>query len=74
MSTDLAPLNLVAIPGPTDIRSEGRTYLLTLLYWNVVCGVPVDADAWRDAYGQAADYQTVVDARRELAQSEAVAS
>lgn len=62
-------ITLPVIPAPTDLHSEGRTYLLMLLYFNVVCGVPVDADAWRDAFGQAVDYQQVVVARRELAAS-----
>lgn len=57
------------IPTPTDLRSEGKTYLLMLLYFNVVCGVPVDAVAWREAFGQAADYQQVVEGRRELGAS-----
>ena len=55
------------IPAPLTLAYEGQMFLLQWLHMQVVCGVPVDAEAWRRAYGEAADYQTVVDARRELA-------
>ena len=55
------------IPSPIDLRHEGRTFLLSLLHFRVLCGAPIDDESWRDAFGQAADYQTVVDARHEVA-------
>ena len=55
------------IPSPVDLHHEGRTFLLSLLHYRILCGGTIDESSWRDAFGQAADYQTVVDARRELA-------
>lgn len=55
------------IPSPVALRHEGRVFLLSLLHIRVVCGAPIDAESWQDAYDQAVSYQTVFDARRELA-------
>lgn len=56
-----------AIPSPVDLPREGKIYLLSLLHFRILCGDTIDTESWRDAWGQAADYQTVVNARRELA-------
>ena len=61
------PLTQATIPSPADLRHEGRAYLITLLHFRILCGDTIDAEYWRDAWGQAADYQTVVDARKVLA-------
>lgn len=56
------------VPSPVvGLHHEGRMYLLSLVHYRILCGEPVDEQYWRDAFGQAADYQTVLDARRELA-------
>ena len=47
---------------------EGRMHLLAWAEMQVVCGLPIDAVEWRDAWGRAADYQTVCNARRVLAE------
>jgi hypothetical protein len=54
------------IPSVTSLGSAGRMFLVTWLEGLVFSDLPVDAAAWRDAWGRAADYQTVVDARRAL--------
>lgn len=50
---------------------EGRMHLLAWAEMQVLIGLPVDASSWRVAWGEAADYQTVVDARRVLAKGRA---
>jgi hypothetical protein len=42
-------------------------YLLAWAEMQVVCGIPITGGSWRDAWSEAADYQTVVDGRRVLA-------
>jgi hypothetical protein len=56
------------IPDALPLGREGRLYLLSWLHGDVVAGVQIDAVEWRDAWGRAADYQTVCNARRVLAE------
>jgi hypothetical protein len=57
------------IPDALTLGPEGRLYLLSWLHANVVCDIPITSEEWRRAWGNAADYQTAVNARRVLAEA-----
>lgn len=68
MTTTAPPaIDFEALPGALPLGHEGRLFLLSWLHADVICGRPITADSWRDAWGRAADYQTVVNLRAELA-------
>ena len=62
----------MATPLPTPIPSalpldhEGRLFLLSWLHADLTSDRPVTAESWRVAWGRAADYQTVVNAKAVL--------
>ena len=57
----------IPIPHIVELDHAGRMFLLGWLQVEVICGRPITAASWRDAFGRAADYQTVVAARTVLA-------
>ncbi len=57
----------LTIPTPLALGDTGRMFLLTWLEVDVLLGRPVTVDSWRAAYGRAADHETVLNARAELA-------
>jgi len=57
----------VPIPHIVELDHAGRMFLLGWLQVEVICGRPITAVSWREAFGRAADYQTVVAARTVLA-------
>lgn len=61
-------------PHIASLDHVGRTFLLGCLQFDILLDRPITAESWREAYGRAADYQTVVAARTVLAASERVAS
>jgi hypothetical protein len=54
------------IPTALPLGHEGRLFLLSWLRADVLSDVPVTAESWRAAWGMAADYQTLVNAREVL--------
>ena len=67
---DLAPVAPSALP----LDPGARLFMLTTLQAAAIIAGPKAVESWREAYGRAADYQTVVAARTVLAASERVAS
>lgn len=61
------PEDVTPLPTINDLGREGRAFLLAWVQTQILCDRPVTAEVWRDAWAQAADYQTVVDARKVLA-------
>ena len=59
---------MTPVPSVIDLGHAGRMFLVTWLEGLVISDLPITADAWRDAWGRAADYQTVVNARAALAE------
>lgn len=57
-------------PSIAHLGAEGRIHLLSWAEMQIACNLPVNAETWRQAYGQAADCQTVVTMRRELAKAD----
>lgn len=55
------------IPHIVELDHAGRMFLLGWLQVEVICGRPITASSWRDAWGRAADVQTVANARTVLA-------
>lgn len=55
------------VPDALPLDRAGRMFLLAFLHADLASGVPVTVDSWRTAYGLAADYQTVVNAKAVLA-------
>lgn len=55
------------IPHIVELDHAGRMFLLGWLQVEVICGRPITAVSWRDAFGRAADYQTVANAEVALA-------
>jgi hypothetical protein len=53
-------------PSALLLGDAGRVFLLTWLEVDVNLGRPVTVESWRDAWGRAADYQTVWNARQVL--------
>lgn len=62
-------------PTPTilDLDSAGRSFMLSWLAFDALVG-RIPADVWAEAYGRAADYQTVVNARELLASEQVKAA
>lgn len=54
------------VPSVIALGHAGRMFLLTWLEGLVISDLPITAELWRDAWGRAADYQTVVNAREVL--------
>jgi len=55
------------LPDILTLDRQARTYMLSWLSADIRLGRTVDAAAWREAYGAAADFQTVAAAREVLA-------
>lgn len=55
------------IPNALPINPDARLFMLTWLEADLHMGRTITPDSWRAAYGRAADYQTVVEARKVLA-------
>lgn len=59
---------IFSTPGaPLALGPEGRLFLLSWLHADVLSNVPITEQSWREAWGKAADYQTVVNAKAALA-------
>lgn len=67
MTTTTERRTLTAAAAPLALGDAGRLYLLAWLHADVLSDVPITEQSWRDAWGKAADYQTVVNARAVLA-------
>lgn len=54
------------VPDALPLGRVGRIFLLAYLRSHLLCGDPIDAESWRDAWGRAADYETAFNARAVL--------
>lgn len=58
---------MTTIPDALPLDHAGRMFLLAWLHNDLTAGRPITAESWREAWGRAADYQTVCNARAVLA-------
>lgn len=61
------PVAQAAMPDVLRLRLEGFVHMLTTIETDLILGRTITPDSWRAAYGRAADYQTVCEARKVLA-------
>lgn len=59
------------IPDPIYLGREGRVFFLAWIEGELRLNGGVSVEAWREAYGRAADYQTAHNARIVLARGAA---
>lgn len=75
MTTTTQPLvDFDVLPSALFLDHIGQAHFTGRLHADLSSGLTITAESWRHAWGRAADYQTVANARAVLAECERVAS